>query len=196
MHWGHDIGAAWLTRELARLGGDTAVLGRASRLVLDLNRSPEEPSFIVADTHDGAVSFNQAVSGAERAARTARFFEPYHAVVSERVATFRPRLLFSVHSFTWAWHGVPRAVEAGVLFDRHDDHALALVEALRAEGFRAEPNEPYSGKVGLIYSAARHGQEAGIPYLELEVRQDLLATRARAEAVAARVRRALGACGW
>lgn len=195
-HWGSDIGAAWLTGELARLGGDPAVLGRASRLVIDINRDPTEPSSILADTHDGPVSFNRNVTAADRRERLARFFAPFHDAVREQLHAATPRLLFSVHSFTPVWRGVPRAVEAGVLFDRHDAAAMALVYALRDEGLRTEPNEPYSGKAGLIYSAALHGRAAGVPYLELEVRQDLIATRPLAVAMAGRVRRALVAAGW
>lgn len=196
MHWGYDIGAAWLTRELVRLGRDAGVLARASRLVADLNRNPLEETYILRDTHEGVVSFNTAVDEAEHARRTARFFTPFHEAVRDRLALTRPRLLFSIHSYTPVWRGQPRTVEAGVLFDQHDEAALRLVEGLRAEGLRAEPNEPYSGKVGLIYSAALHGQAAGVPYLELEVRQDLIATRPLAVAMAARVRRALTASGW
>jgi len=194
-HWGYDIGAAWVTRALARVEDSAAVLGRTSRLVLDVNRAPDDASLIVAHTHDGAVSFNGAVSAGEHAARVARWHTPFHEAVDAAMAAAPARLLFSVHSFTPVWRGTPREVEAGVLFDRHDDLAERLVETLRGEGFRTEPNEPYSGKVGLIYSAARHGTRYGIPYLEIELRQDLVRTRPLAEAVAARVRRALLASG-
>ena len=56
---------------------------------------------------------------------------------------------------------------------------------------RTEANAPYSGKDGLIYSAARHGNAAGIPYLEIELRQDLIASERSARAIAGRVARAL-----
>src|SRR5438552_17729442 len=51
-HWGWDVGAADLTRELARLCGSAALLSRFSRLVCDPNRSPDGASF-VARTGDG-----------------------------------------------------------------------------------------------------------------------------------------------
>lgn len=195
-HWGYDLGAAWVTRRVVHRTGGVGVLARASRLLVDVNRAPDDATLILADTHDGAPSFNRSVSAAERQRRTARFHEPFHATVAAMVRIGRPRLLVSVHSFTDVWQGRRREVEAGVLFDRHDAHALAMVQALRAQGLRTEANEPYSGKAGLIYSAARHGGEAGLPYFEIELRQDLLATRAAAEAVADRVVAALGACGW
>lgn len=195
-HWGYDIGAAWITRRLVHRGGDVGVLSRASRLLVDVNRAPEDPTLILTDTHDGAPGFNRAVGPAERAARIARFHEPFHRTVQAMVAIARPRLLVSIHTFTDVWRGVPRQVEAGVLFDRHDALAEAMVLALRAQGLRTEANEPYSGKAGLIYSAARHGGDGPLPYFEIELRQDLVATRTRADAVADRVHAALRACGW
>lgn len=194
MHWGYDIGAAWITRRLAK--GDMAVLSRASRLVLDANRAPDDPTLALPDTHEGPVSFNQALSAADLAARIDRFHAPLHAEIARVIRQVKPRFLVSIHSFTPTWRGVAREVQAGVLFDDHDALAMRLVHELRAEGWRTEPNEPYSGKAGLIYSAARHGREADVPYLEIEVRQDLVNTRAKAEAVADRIRSAMRRCGW
>ena len=50
-----------------------------------------------------------------------------------------------------------------------------LLDALRrASGATVAPNEPWSGMKGLIYSVARHGAVHQVPYLEIEVRDDLL----------------------
>ena len=82
-----------------------------------------------------------------------------------------------------------------MLFDAYDDVAERMVHALRAEGLRTEANEPYSGKIGLIYSANRHGTQHDVPYLELEIRQDLIAAERSARRVAQRVFHALTAVG-
>lgn len=190
MHWGYDIGAAAVTRELTRRLGGTAILANFSRLLIDPNRAPDDPTAVLTRCDDGAPTFNRTV---DLAARVARFHVPFHDTLARHVRTARPRFLFSVHSYTPRFRGVERRMEAGVLFDRHDDLADRLVGTLRAQGFRAEPNEPYSGKAGLIYSANRHGE--GLPYLELELRQDLIADERRARAVAARVATALAALG-
>ena len=104
-----------------------------------------------------------------------------------------PAMLLSVHSYTPVYLGQRRAVEVGVLFDAYDELAEPLCEALSAAGFDARLNEPYSGKPphNLIYSAKHHGDAHGVPYLELEVRQDLIATPAAAAAVARRIAPAL-----
>jgi predicted N-formylglutamate amidohydrolase len=194
-HWGWDVGAADLTRELARLWGSGALLSRFSRLVCDPNRAPDEASFVVrtVDGHD--LSFNRSVDGAERARRRARYFDPYHAaidrVLARRVAADRAVRLCSIHSFAPVYDGHARPMEVGVLFDDHEEHALRLLDALAREGFAAAENEPYSGLAGLIYSARRHGRAHGVVYLELEVRNDLIATEEGARATAERIARAL-----
>jgi predicted N-formylglutamate amidohydrolase len=187
-HWGYDIGARALTLELARLAGGTAALSRFSRLLIDPNRAPDDPSAVLERCDDGAPSFNRR---ADLARRVARFHTPFHTGLDQTLAARRPRFLCSVHSFTPVFRGHTRPMHAGVLFDRHDDLADRLLGALRHVGLVAEANEPYSGKAGLIYSAARHGTRHDVPYLEIEVRQDLVASDRLARGVARQLWKAL-----
>jgi len=196
-HWGWDIGAADLTRELARLTGSCAVLSRFSRLVCDPNRDPQEPSFVVPAIDGVPLSWNRAVDAAERRRRTDRYFDPYHEAIDRalrtRVAAGGEVRLCSIHSFTPVYLGQSRPMEVGVLFDAWDEHAWRLEGALAAEGFAARLNAPYSGLDGLIYAASRHGRAHGLVYLELEVRQDLIDEPAKVGTVASRIARALDA---
>jgi predicted N-formylglutamate amidohydrolase len=190
-HWGYDIGARALTLELARLSRGAAALSRFSRLLIDPNRHPDDPTAVLPETDDGAPTFNRRPDVKHRAER---FHAPFHHAVDRLVAR-RPRFLCSVHSFTPRFRGNARAMEAGVLFDQHDDLAEALLRALREAGVRAEANAPYSGKDGLIYSANRHGTTHAVPYLEIEVRQDLIASDRAARGVARKVWRAIESAG-
>lgn len=183
-HWGYDIGAAHLTRALARRTPGLAVLARASRLLLDVNRAPDDPTAVLTHTDDGDPHFNRRF---DLPARVARHHVPFHAAVDAVLTTHRPRWLWSIHSFTPVFRGQARAMEAGVLFDAHDDACERLCAAMNRHGIHTALNEPYSGKAGLIYSAARHGARHGLPYLEIEVRQDLIRSRRAAESVAARI---------
>ncbi len=184
LHWGYDIGAANLTRALARRGPGLAVLARWSRLLLDANRAPADASAVLRDTHDGKPTFNTVV---DLHGRLARFHVPFHATIDATLTRQRPRWIWSIHTYTPTFAGVPRPMEAGVLFDAHDEVCAELAAAMNRRGLRTELNEPYSGKAGLIYSANRHGTRHGLPYLEIEVRQDLVASRRAAERVAALV---------
>ena len=195
-HWGWDIGAADLTRALIELTSSCGVLSRFSRLVCDPNRRPDQKSFIVEEVDGYRLDFNRDLDAAERRRRRERYFDPYHAavdrIIRQRKALGTPVRLCAIHSFTPTYLGRARPMEVGVLFDAHELHAWRLEGALIEEGFEAALNAPYSGKDGMTYSAERHGGQHDLVHLELEVRQDLIATRERAHAIAERVARALG----
>ena len=69
-------------------------------------------------------------------------------------------------------------MQIGVLFDEEEPLAEDVARVLREAGFIVAMNEPYSGRDGLIYSAARHAAAHGKRALELEVRQDLAVSEA------------------
>lgn len=196
-HWGWDIGAADLTRALvARIGG-VAVLSSFSRLVCDPNREPTDPTFVVERIDDHTLSWNRDVTASERHRRRDLYHVPYHAeidrVVAARRSAGRPTRLLAVHSFTPSYRGERRTLEVGVLFDAHEPVAGKLIERLRDAGLETEANQPYSGYEGMMHAANRHGRGHGIVYLEIEVRQDLIDTAQRADAMAARLAPAIAA---
>lgn len=194
-HWGWDVGAADLTRALAGRTACCAVLSRFSRLVCDPNREPQQESFVLEAVEGHPLSFNQRMDAAERQRRRERYFDPYHEAIDRtlraRKALGTPFRLCSVHSFTPTYLGSARPMEVGVLFDAHDEHAWRLEGALAEQGFATTLNAPYSGFDGFVYSVQHHGRAHDLVYLELEVRQDLVASAAGAKAVAERVARAL-----
>lgn len=188
-HWGWDIGAADLVRALRASTDSVAVLSDYSRLIVDPNRPEEAQDLVRRVTEGHALSFNRDVDAAETERRVERFFRPYHAalraVLDLRVG--RETLLAAVHSFTPVYEGERRWMELGVLFDEHDDLAAEVARLLRQDGWQVALNEPYSGKAGLAYAVHRHGKAHAVPYLEFEVRNDLI----RDPAGVARVARSL-----
>jgi predicted N-formylglutamate amidohydrolase len=196
-HWGWDVGAADLTRELCRVTDGAGVLSRFSRLVCDPNRSPRQESFVVREIDGQALSFNREVDDRERQRRRRTYFEPFHealhAALEARAALGTPFVLCAIHSFTPVFLGRARAMEIGILFDAYDARAFRLESALLEQGFEAVLNAPYSARDGFIHSANRHGNLHGIPYVELEVRQDLIDTSEKAAATAERIAPALPA---
>lgn len=197
-HWGWDIGAADLTRTLISRTGSCGVLTRFSRLVCDPNRHPDEASFVVEEVDGHRLSFNRGMDHRERARRRVRYFDPYHDAVDRTLRTLTAHQptahLCSVHSFTPVYRGSPRPLEVGVLFDVHDDYAEALAAAIAEQGFATALNEPYSGNDDMIYAARRHGQTHDILYVEIEIRQDLIATPETAAEVGERIATALDRC--
>ena len=122
-HIGWDIGAADLTRALARRLGAAAVLNHCSRLVIDPNRRPGNPTSVPAVSDDCVIPGNQDLEPDAVRERVRRYFLPYHRTVARQIAAFsRQRTVpavISVHSFTPRMNGEDRPWQVGVLW-RHD----------------------------------------------------------------------------
>jgi len=205
-HIGWDIGARQVQREVARRLGAPQVASRWSRLLVDCNRAPEDPSLILAVSDGVRVPGNGRVSRAERARRLERYHAPYHAAVDRTVeralAAARKRgraqgmpvpevRILALHSFTPVMAGVTRRLDVGVLYDAHPELARGLGRALGELGYRVRYNQPYSGLAGLIYSARRHGTRHRVPYVELEINNGLIRTPEGAARLGRDVARAL-----
>ena len=176
-HWGWDIGAWRLTRDLARGLRTSAIGGRWSRLVIDLNRRVDDPTLIRRAAGAVKLSWNASVSDAEAERRLAAYYAPYHAevdrlIMRRLVRGIRP-LLFSVHTFTPEFRGRTRRFDVGVLYERHAHPAHRMGRVLRRGGYSLRYNEPYSGMAGMMYCMDRHGSHHDLPCLELEVNQGL-----------------------
>lgn len=174
-HIAIDIGVDPLGRALCQTLGCPGILGNVSRLVIDLNREEEAEGLIVLASDGHRVPGNASLSPEERAARTERHWRPYHHHIAQALAAHRPSLLISLHSFTPALRcgGAPRPWQIGILYNRDDRAARIAIPLLEAAGIRTGDNQPYSGKQ-LNATMNRHGEDNGIPYLGLEVRQDLI----------------------
>lgn len=174
-HVAVDIGVAPLVVALCAQIGCSAILGGVSRLVCDCNREEDAPGLLPIAS-DGIAVLGNAIDAAARETRIARFFRPYHAVLADRIAQARPAMLVSLHSFTPRLETRPdeaRPWQIGILYNQDDRAARIAIPLLAAAGVMTGDNEPYSGKV-LNATMNRHGEAAGLPYLGIEVRQDLI----------------------
>lgn len=172
-HWAYDLGARDLVIELAAALCASAVLARFSRLLIDPNREEHHPDLFRQHAEGLPIGLNQQLSVSERQHRITHYHRPYHEAVDAALSESAAPTLLSIHTFTPIYEGQVRQVELGVLFDRDDAAAEALMAALRQTYPHVAANEPWSGKLGLIYSAERHAHRHGRVALELEVRQDL-----------------------
>ena len=174
-HIAIDIGVAEVAALLVADGTvDAAILGGVSRLVVDCNREEEAPGVLPIASDGHAVPGN-ALDDAGRDARLARFFRPYHDHIAATIAAHRPAMILSLHSFTPALSAHPdqaRPWHVGVLYNEDDRLAGAAIAALEVEGLNVGDQLPYSGKL-LNATMNRHAEANGIPYVGIEMRQDL-----------------------
>lgn len=180
-HIASDIGAAPLTRALAAEFAAPALLGVWSRLLIDLNRGPDDPTLVMKISDGALVPGNAAADAAEVAHRLSTFHAPYHAAIEAEIAAcqaagFAPALV-SMHSFTPVWRDVPRPWQIGILWDRDDRLAKPLIAAFEAAGLVTGDNQPYDGALegDTLWT---HATSRGLPNVLIEVRQDLIADAA------------------
>ncbi|QDU68156.1 N-formylglutamate amidohydrolase [Engelhardtia mirabilis] len=173
-HRGLDQGAAQLARQAARALGAPLVLSTTTRLLVDANRSHDNP---------GCFSeWTRGLPAAERERLLERYWRPHRLAVEQAVvAKGRRRVLhLSVHSFTPVWKGVQRDVDVGLLYDPARRLERAFVDAWLAELAASRPdlrlrrNRPYRGTSDGLTTALRQ-RFAPARYLgvELEVSQQL-----------------------
>jgi predicted N-formylglutamate amidohydrolase len=186
-HIAVDIGVEALGRALAPRLGAPFVSQAYSRLVVDCNRDPGHAGWIAEASDGSVVPGNLGLSSAQREARRTEIFEPYHRAIAAALdrREGRKTVLVSLHSFTPVMNGFARPWEIGVLQHGHEDgFALRVLQALRARReLNVGDNEPYRMDAN-DYTVPRHAFARGLPYVELEVRQDLLGDAAGVEGFA------------
>ncbi|MEJ7928059.1 N-formylglutamate amidohydrolase [Sphingobium sp. AN641] len=182
-HIGWDIGIGPLGRMLADRLDAPFVSQAYSRLVIDCNRDPASPEAVPVISDGTVIPGNEGMDQEGLADRVAAIHAPYHdaiaRMVAARAAAARPALFIALHSFTPALGGVRRPWDVGVLHWTGDRRfALALLAQLRAvPGLCVGDNQPYRMDA-TDYSVPRHAIAAGLPYAEIELRQDLISDRA------------------
>ena len=82
-----------------------------------------------------------------------------------------------MHSFTPVMDGFERPWHIGMLANRDRRVAQPLIDALRRDpALTVGDNEPYDGRDGRGYGMMVHGEETGLPFALIEMRQDLIDT--------------------
>ena len=173
-HRGWDPGALPLARLLARRLGEPVFVTRWSRLLVEANRSPTNPSIWSR--------YTKALPAPVRERILARYWRPHRQAVEAAVAEWLVRgervVHVAVHSFTPELEGVVRNADVGLLFDSRRRHESAFARRwaarLRAHdpALRVRYNYPYLGLADGLATALRRRHPAS-SYLgfELEVNQ-------------------------
>ena len=175
-HIAYDIGAAEVTRRMSALLGVPAILSNFSRLLIDPNRGPDDPTLIMQLSDGAIIEGNAHLTNEERERRIKGYYQPYHEAIEQLleacILSQRPPAIVSLHSFTQEWHGSLRPWEAALLWDKDARLVKPLLDCLRKEtDFSIGDNEPYSGALqgDTMY---RHGTRRGLAHALVEIRQD------------------------
>lgn len=191
-HIAWDPGALGLARGLASRLDATLIHAPISRLIYDCNRGPDRPGAMPTRSEIHDIPGNTAISPAERLARTEAIYLPWanglHNLIASRIATGRPPVIITIHSFTPVFHGQPRAVEFGVIHDADATLARAiLAEAQARTALNSQLNQPYSAADDVTHTLRLHATPYALANAMLEIRNDLIASAQAETAMADRL---------
>ena len=194
-HIGWDIGIDGVGQVLAKKLSALLIEQQYSRLVIDCNRAPGHPTSIVSVSDGVVIPANQNISPEERTWREQAILFPYHDRITQeldkRQHQGRDTLLVALHSFTPIMDGFARPWHVGVLHNRDARFGAIMFRLLQAEGFTVGDNEPYRLTDFSDYTVPFHAEKRSLPYLEIEIRQDLISSVQGQEEWAERLSRLL-----
>jgi predicted N-formylglutamate amidohydrolase len=176
-HVAVDIGIDHLSGLVAGHLECPAIVANISRLVVDLHREHDNLAATPAHSDGHHIPGNAELDEAARRARIERFWHPYHGRAAELIEHHQPDMLFTLHSFTAQLETAAheeRPWHAGILYNQDDRAARVAIPKLEALGLHVGDNEPYSGRE-LNATMDLHAEARGLPYLAIEVRNDLIA---------------------
>lgn len=180
-HIAVDIGVRHTGLAMAALLDCPFIHQRYSRLVIDCNRGADWETAVVATSDGTPVTGNAALSEEDRQARIDAIHRPYHETIATEIRRRRregkPVVLVSLHSFTPIMNDFRRPWQVGVLHDGGDTRfSHLMLDCLKEnETLVVGDNEPYQ-MAGTDYTVPYHAGNANLPYVEIEVRQDLIGT--------------------
>ena len=187
-HVASDIGTHRLITHLSRHLDAPAVLAGYSRLVVDLNRSLEDPTLIPEVSDDILIPGNLGLTREQRAQRIHCFYRPYRVTIDAMLHRIRTRgivpAFISIHSFTPQLADRQlRPWQIGLMWDKDPRISMPLLARLREhpQDIVVGDNEPYSGRHAADYTIDHHAETAGLPHVSIETRQDLVNSEDGAE---------------
>ncbi|HEY5105547.1 MAG TPA: N-formylglutamate amidohydrolase [Caulobacteraceae bacterium] len=186
-HIAWDIGVEGLGSGLATTLGACFVRQTYSRLVIDCNRRPGAPDSIPPTSDGSPIPGNADLTASQKRARFREIYQPYHRQIRKELSARKRAgpgaVLVALHSFTPVFQGAPRPWRFGVLHRGDSPFSNRMLAAMkRSLGAAVGDNQPYAMDAS-DNTVPLHAGPGDIDYLEIEVRQDLIADEAGQAAV-------------
>jgi predicted N-formylglutamate amidohydrolase len=181
LHIAWDIGAALVATRLASRLGAPLVASGYSRLVIDCNRYPSAQDSVPAVCDHHKITANAEIDEEGRRQRQIEFFLPYHCAIDSALRDAENRghtpAFISIHSCAPSMNGRHRPWHIGIAWLRDQRMSSPLLEHLsKLRDVAVGDNQPYDLVVGEDFTTPEHAMRRGLAHLQIEFRQDLLAT--------------------
>ena len=177
-HIARDKGAKETSILLAQKLNCYAIIGKYSRLLIDLNRRPTDDELILSCSDKVEIKGNKNLSAEEKSLRLQKYYTPYYEAIEKQIAHIKQLgktpILFSVHSFTPQLKGGDyRPWNAGILWHKPTKLSQFVFHELqKAESKKIGENVPYDLRHCNTGAVIICGEEKGLDYSLIEVRDD------------------------
>ena len=177
-HIARDNGCREVVLKLAKKLNYFAIMGKYSRLLIDLNRRPEEEELIVTISDKTVIPGNQNISVEEKEKRLQKYYKPYYEAIEKQIELLQAKgktpVIFSIHSYTpQLTGGEYRPWQAGILYHRPTKLADYLCHELQMHTEKKiGENVPYDLRQYNTGTAVICGEEKGFDYALIEIRDD------------------------
>jgi predicted N-formylglutamate amidohydrolase len=173
-HRGWDPGSLDLARTFEKRFAAPLFFNTVTRLLVELNRSPEHPRLFS--------EFTRGLDPPTRQSLLERYYHPYRqrveAAISEEISRGKRVVHLSLHTFVPTLNGVTRTADVGLLYDPARPLEVATCRQWQADLKRRRPdlrvrrNYPYLGKSdGFTTHLRRQFSPERYAGIELEVNQ-------------------------
>ena len=179
-HIALDVGAKQVSMLLSEMFDAPLIMAGYSRLVVDLNRYPDDPSIILEDSDGIPIPGNIGIDEPSRQERIDTIFDPYHKKYAQMAKQMTERhdnpLLLALHSFSPVCGRQQRPWHYGVMWDEYPGNVKQqmLDGFSRFDDLIIGDNKPYAGHSPQGYAHVEHGHRNRMRVALLEIRQDLI----------------------
>ncbi len=176
----YDVGAEKVAATISKYLGAETVMPRYSRLLVDMNRSPDDPSIFRSDSFGTDIPGNRDITEQEKKKRLSDHYIPYHNRLWRKIRSLREKNKRSyyiiVHSFNHIVDGVERTPDIGILwkFEKDRQFCSTIKKKLSDAGLDARFNKPYTAKGKGAYCMTVYGNHHSIRCVEFEINDKFL----------------------
>ena len=172
-HIAYDLGVKELCINLSNALNSKYIIGKYSRLLIDLNRGKSDPTLIPEIVDRKLVNKNINLSKSDKRNRISKIYDKHHKEIKKIIKQDNIKILISLHSFNPIFKGKKRNIHFGILSNQDRRLSEHLINEMRHRKLKVGDNEPYKGNLigDTMYT---HGLQNNLPHTLIEIRNDLL----------------------
>ena len=176
-HIARDKGVREIVEIMAKKLNCFSIMGKYSRLLIDLNRRETEKELILEISDGTIIPSNQNVDAQEKEKRLNKYYRNYYQKIGNQInylkSIGKKPLIFSIHSYTPQLKGGDyRPWNAGVLYHKSTNLADFMYKKLQNTDKIVGENVPYDLRKYNTGAVILCGEEKGLDYALIEIRDD------------------------